>query len=113
MHNYDVDEQTRELSYSREVKTLDISDSKRVAELYKANIYDLGPQLSKCLCTNSSVCQVKKFSFEWNRQSLLSPGAKLLCLQITKALGNQYIASEQDYNVEKVFFKIIYTPSGG
>lgn len=76
MHNNDVDKQTGELSYPKELKILDIMESKRDADLDKENNCDLGPQLSKCLCTNSSVCQVKQFSFEWNRQSVLSPGAR-------------------------------------
>ena len=53
MHNNDVDEQTRELSYHRELKMVHISGCRRDADLRKTNVCDLKPQLSDCLCANS------------------------------------------------------------
>ena len=54
MHDNDVKEQTRELSYPRELKIiLHFSESRRDAELHKANMCDLGLQLSNSLSADS------------------------------------------------------------
>ena len=54
MHDNDVEEQTRELSYPKELKIiLHFSESWRDAELHKANMCVLGLQLSNSLSADS------------------------------------------------------------
>ena len=111
MHNNDIDEQTRELSYPWELKVLHFEQRAlagcRIKTKWTCATSDFSCQtvgMPKVL-----VCRVKQSSFERNRQSLLSPGVKWLCLQITKALGNRYIPSarlQQHHNLWESFWKL-------
>ena len=65
MHDNDVKEQTRELSYPRELKIiLHFSESRRDAECTKRICATSGFSCQTVCLPTVSVCQVKQFSFE-------------------------------------------------
>ena len=70
MNDNDVDEQTRELSYPREMKILHLCELRRDAESKQSGHVRPRTSVVKLfVCRQSHFCQVKQFSFERNRQS--------------------------------------------
>ena len=112
MHDNDVDEQTRELSYPRELKILHFRESRRDAELHKANMRaSVGKQF---VCRQFQFVKWSSFLLNGTDTAFCHPAWNDCVCKLQKRWQTNTFPA-QDYSkittCEKVFES--YTPSGG